>query len=61
MYLVVRYSAGGGEWWDNNDGKNYRVQFCKGMFSHMLQFKIPTFTQPVPLRLQIPRQFPSQP
>ncbi|KAI8981346.1 hypothetical protein BD414DRAFT_387468, partial [Trametes punicea] len=28
LYLVVRYNPGcGGEWWDNNDGKNYRVGF----------------------------------
>ncbi|KAK0466002.1 putative phosphatase regulatory subunit-domain-containing protein [Desarmillaria tabescens] len=29
IFLVVRYSAGGGEWWDNNAGKNYRVAFIR--------------------------------
>ncbi|KAH9854316.1 hypothetical protein C2E23DRAFT_875289 [Lenzites betulinus] len=28
LYLVVRYNPGnGGEWWDNNDSRNYRVGF----------------------------------
>ncbi|EPQ60100.1 hypothetical protein GLOTRDRAFT_134851 [Gloeophyllum trabeum ATCC 11539] len=30
LYMVGRYTAPGvGEWWDNNDGKNYRVGFRK--------------------------------
>ncbi|KAK0224701.1 putative phosphatase regulatory subunit-domain-containing protein [Armillaria nabsnona] len=29
IFLVLRYSAGGGEWWDNNAGKNYRVAFIR--------------------------------
>ncbi|KAK0434798.1 putative phosphatase regulatory subunit-domain-containing protein [Armillaria borealis] len=29
IFLVVRYSAGGGEWWDNNAGQNYRVAFIR--------------------------------
>ncbi|KAI0778891.1 hypothetical protein BD413DRAFT_609439 [Trametes elegans] len=34
LYLVVRYNPGsGGEWWDNNDGKNYRVGFRRATVS----------------------------
>lgn len=29
LYFVVRYNAAGGEWWDNNGHKNYRVAFVK--------------------------------
>ncbi|KAG2022366.1 protein phosphatase regulator [Coprinopsis cinerea AmutBmut pab1-1] len=27
LWLVARYSAGHGEWWDNNGGENYRFAF----------------------------------
>ena len=34
LYLVVRYNPGcGGEWWDNNDGANYRVGFRRAAAS----------------------------
>ncbi|KAI0640169.1 hypothetical protein C8Q77DRAFT_1045344 [Trametes polyzona] len=34
LYLVVRYNPGsGGEYWDNNDGKNYRVGFRRAASS----------------------------
>ena len=34
VFLVVRYSPGtGGEWWDNNDGANYRVGFRRATAS----------------------------
>ncbi|OSD00901.1 carbohydrate-binding module family 21 protein [Trametes coccinea BRFM310] len=34
LFLVVRYNPGcGGEWWDNNDGKNYRVGFRRAAAS----------------------------
>jgi hypothetical protein len=30
MWLVVMYSTASGEWWDNNEGHNYRVGFQAG-------------------------------
>ncbi|RPD64597.1 hypothetical protein L227DRAFT_261642 [Lentinus tigrinus ALCF2SS1-6] len=34
LYLVVRYNPGcGGEWWDNNNGANYRVGFRRAAAS----------------------------
>jgi hypothetical protein len=27
LWLAARFAAGGGEWWDNNSGQNYRVCF----------------------------------
>ncbi|KAI0756242.1 hypothetical protein C8Q80DRAFT_1264325 [Daedaleopsis nitida] len=34
LFLVVRYNPGcGGEWWDNNDGANYRVGFRRAAAS----------------------------
>ncbi|EIW63916.1 uncharacterized protein TRAVEDRAFT_61761 [Trametes versicolor FP-101664 SS1] len=34
LYLVVRYNPGcGGEWWDNNDDRNYRVGFRRASAS----------------------------
>ncbi|KAI0829006.1 hypothetical protein BC628DRAFT_1315760 [Trametes gibbosa] len=34
LYLVVRYNPGnGGEWWDNNDSRNYRVGFRRAAAS----------------------------
>lgn len=29
MFLAVRYTVGGREIWDNNDGQNYRIEFRK--------------------------------
>ncbi|KZO93965.1 carbohydrate-binding module family 21 protein [Calocera viscosa TUFC12733] len=29
LFLVVRYSANGQDWWDNNDGSNYKVRFLR--------------------------------
>lgn len=29
MFVAVRYTVGGREIWDNNDGQNYRVEFTK--------------------------------
>ncbi|KZT54774.1 carbohydrate-binding module family 21 protein [Calocera cornea HHB12733] len=29
LFLVVRYSANGQDWWDNNDGANYKVRFLR--------------------------------
>ncbi|EJU02901.1 hypothetical protein DACRYDRAFT_115868 [Dacryopinax primogenitus] len=29
LFVVVRYGSEGQEWWDNNDGANYRVRFVR--------------------------------
>ncbi|KZT43851.1 hypothetical protein SISSUDRAFT_1057383 [Sistotremastrum suecicum HHB10207 ss-3] len=68
MWLVVRYQAngeGGGEWWDNNAGANYRVAFQKSVapapapsippsrtlaFSSPAQVAVPTRTASPPMK-----------
>ncbi|KAH9830422.1 putative phosphatase regulatory subunit [Rhodofomes roseus] len=29
LYLVVSYASGTAEWWDNDDGQNYKIRFCR--------------------------------
>lgn len=33
LYIVTRYTTPSGEWWDNNSGRNYCVQFIKSAYS----------------------------
>lgn len=43
LYLAARYAAAGQEWWDNNGGRNYCLQFTRGAFV-ISYWQIPRFT-----------------
>lgn len=39
MFIAIRFTAGGREIWDNNDGQNYRVEFTKTVAPQQQQKK----------------------
>ncbi|KAK9365943.1 putative phosphatase regulatory subunit-domain-containing protein [Lipomyces kononenkoae] len=44
MFFCVRYNVNGQEYWDNNDGRNYQVEFTKSLKRGRQQ---PTFDYPM--------------
>lgn len=42
LFLVTRYNCPTGEWWDNNDNRNYRVGFRKAVAASMSPLATPT-------------------